>query len=126
MKVLTIVCLSFVIVLSPPKANADPVSGKYKVTVVVPEYGAGALGNLTIDEYNEFYGSVRGGGYKIFLEGYVDRRRNLIFSPRPDGFISISANILKRNGMVVGMRGNVEDEWGDRAKIVGYKARDLR
>jgi len=109
--------------LSP--SRADGLNGRYKIATVETS-GEGWLGSVKIQNRN-FSGSVYSDYYgeRLYLNGYVDSRRNLIFSPRPSNVSSINAKIRKRNKMVIGVSGSYRDVYGDSGTIVGYKERKL-
>jgi len=111
--------------LTASSSFADVIGGHYKIATVETS-GEGWLGSVKVQSRN-FSGSVYNNyyGQRLYLNGYVDSRRNLIFSPRPSEVSSINAKIRKRNKMVIGVSGSYRDVYGDSGTIVGYKLRKL-
>ena len=123
LKLAAVIAASFAAVLS--SSHADPLGGHYKIATVETS-GEGWLGSVKVQNKN-FSGSVYNNyyGQRLYLNGSVDSRRNLIFSPRPSEVSSINAKIRKRNKMVIGVSGSYRDVYGDSGTIVGYKERKL-
>jgi hypothetical protein len=122
-KVSSLIVLFYSITL--PSLFADNVDGHY-IIATVESSGEGWIGNVKVQNKN-FSGSVYNAyyGQRLYLNGYVNSRRKLIFSPRPSNVSTINAKIRKRNKMVIGVSGSYSDVYGDSGTLVGYKRRKL-
>ena len=129
MKRLSFICLLFIALFATPEAKADPVSGKYKVAVVIKSrpHINGLLGTLRISKGGNLTGSV----YDYFnrerlpVRGTVQADKTIVFSPKPEGLTKIEAKILKRDKTVIGFKGSVITEDGASGAIRGYKSSSL-
>jgi hypothetical protein len=124
MKLIAAVVCGMTLVAS--SSFADGVSGVYKI-VAVENNGEGFIGKIRVGNDKNFSGSVY--SYYVrdrtYLRGYIDAKRNIIFSPKPDDVSSIRGKIRKRNKMVVGVSGSFREDDGTSGWIVGYKVKPL-
>lgn len=129
MKKSFLISLLFVALFAVPEAKADPVSGKYKIAVVIKSrpHINGLLGTVKVSKNGNLTGSVYDYYYqeRLPVRGVVQEDKTIVFSPKPGTVTKIEAKILKRKKMVIGFKGSVVTEDGANGSIVGYKTKDL-
>lgn len=123
LKILKLISAVFLTVTS--LSYADGIGGNYKLAAVETD-GEGWIGSVRVGSDRNFSGSVYNyyWGETIYLRGYVNQWRKLVFSPKPTDVTSISAKIRKRNKMVIGVYGTFQTYYSS-GQIVGFKQSKL-